>query len=368
MRYIIACIIFLLFSATLNAQEQLNNETILKLVKAGIGEDTIVGMVNQQPGKYSLSTDDIIAFKAAGVSDKVIAAIIVRAGALALPQPMTNGTLHVAVSSQPASQSPLVLHDGTPIRLRLNRTLTSADAKAGDNVDFEVLDDIKVDDAMLIPRSSMAIATITEAEHKKRMARGGKLDVNIDYVRLVNGEKVALRAVKEVKGGGHTGAMTGAMVATAIVVWPAAPFFLFMHGKDVTIPKGTEITAYVNGEIKLDRTRFVGSAPAQMLVASSPQPMPVMSPATFTSTVAPAPSNPIVGGLVDITFTSTPANALVSIGGMAIGRTPFTTKIPLGYYKATFSVYGFVNSIESLSVGAGYPTTVNAILNANSTQ
>ncbi len=42
--------------------------------------------------------------------------------------------------------------------------------------------------------------------------------------------------------------MTGAIVATSLVVWPAAPFFLFMHGKDTTIPKGTEITAYVNGE------------------------------------------------------------------------------------------------------------------------
>jgi len=371
MRHTIACIVFLLLSVTVNAQEVLNNATILKLVKAGIGEDTIVGMINQQPGKYSLSTDDIIALKTAGVSDKVIAAIIVRSGALAqptAPQPTTNVTPIAAVLSQPVPQAPLVLHDGTPIRLRLNRTLTSADDKAGDNVDFEVLDDIKVDDAMLIPRGGTAIATITEAEHKKRMARGGKLDVNMDYARLVNGEKVALRAVKEVKGGGHTGAMTGAMVATAIVVWPAAPFFLFMHGKDVTIPKGTEITAYVNGEIKLDRARFFGSAPAQMLVASSPQAMPVMSPATFTPTVAPAPSSPVVGGIVDITFTSTPANALVSIGGMALGRTPFTTKIPLGYYKATFSVYGYANSIESLSVGNGYPTTVNAMLQANSTQ
>src|SRR5207244_9697385 len=101
-----------------------------------------------------------------------------------------------------------------------------------------------------------AIATITQAEHKKRMARGGKLDINIDYARLVNGDKVALRAVKEAKGGGHTGAMTGGMVATAIVFFPAAPFFLFMHGKDVTIPKGTEITAYVNGDIKLKREKF----------------------------------------------------------------------------------------------------------------
>jgi hypothetical protein len=37
---------------------------------------------------------------------------------------------------------------------------------------------------------------------------------------------------------------------------PAAPFFLFMHGKDITIPKGTEITAYTNGEIQLDPVKF----------------------------------------------------------------------------------------------------------------
>ena len=68
-------------------------------------------------------------------------------------------------------------------------------------------------------------------------ARGGKLDVNIDSVRLSNGQKVALRAVKNVKGGSHTGAMTGAMVATGIVFFPAAPLFLFKRGKDITINK-----------------------------------------------------------------------------------------------------------------------------------
>jgi hypothetical protein len=138
----------------------------------------------------------------------------------------------------------------------LSRNLSSADAKSGETVDFEVLEDIAVDDTTVITRGESAIGTVTQAEHKKRMARGGKLDLTIDYVRLVNGEKVALRAVRETSGGGHTGAMTGAMVATAIVVWPAAPFFLFMHGKDTTMPKGTEITAYVNGEIKLDREKL----------------------------------------------------------------------------------------------------------------
>ena len=111
-------------------------------------------------------------------------------------------------------------------------------------------------DVVVIPKGNIAIGTVTDAEHKKRMARGGKLDIEIDYVKLADGEKAAIRAVKETKGGGHTGAMTGAIVATSLVVWPAAPFFLFMHGKDTTIPKGTEITAYVNGNMPLDPVKF----------------------------------------------------------------------------------------------------------------
>jgi hypothetical protein len=163
----------------------------------------------------------------------------------------------------PATVAPAVpqgtvnLQDGTPIRLRLARNLSSADAKTGDSVDFEVLDEIKVDDISVIAKGGTAMGTVTEAQHKRRMARGGKLDVTIDYVRLVNTDKAALRGTKEGSGGGHAGAMTGAMVATALVVWPAAPFFLFMHGKDITIPKGTEITAYINGDFKIKRENLM---------------------------------------------------------------------------------------------------------------
>lgn len=245
-------VISLVCTLSLMAQPALDNETVLKLFKAGLSEEVILGMVNNQPGKYSMSADDVIALKSAGVSDKVIAAMVNKnSGAT----PIADVKPNTGASLLPAVVPDLILHDATPVRLRLSRNLSSADAKVGDNVDFEVLDDVKVDDVMVIPRGATAIATITKAEHKKRMARGGKLDVNIDYVRVAN-EKIALRAVKETSGGGHTGAMTGGMVATAIVFFPAAPFFLFMHGKDTTIPKGTEITAYVNGEIKLDREKF----------------------------------------------------------------------------------------------------------------
>jgi hypothetical protein len=166
----------------------------------------------------------------------------------------------------------VLLQDGIPVRMRLGHTISSADAKTGDNVDFEVLDDVAVNGTVVIPRGSTALATITEAHSKKSMGRGGKLDVNIDYVRLPSGEKAALRGVQDAKAGGHVGAMTGAIVATSIVFFPAAPLFLFIKGKDITIPKGHEITVYTNGDQKIDTAKYpeVVSAVGTKTSMSSP--------------------------------------------------------------------------------------------------
>ena len=179
-----------------------------------------------------------------------------------------QGTQPVAQSGSPR------LEDGTPVKIRLSHTISSATAQDNDRVDFEVLDEVKVGNLLVIPKGSIAWGTVTEAQAKRRMGRAGKLDVTIDSVRLANGDKAALRGVKDVKGGGHTGAMTGAMVATSLVMWPAAPFFLFMHGKDVTIPQGTELTVYVNGDLPIDPTKFGGIAAPGQISAPTPGGVP----------------------------------------------------------------------------------------------
>jgi hypothetical protein len=169
------------------------------------------------------------------------------------PQPVKSEqpTQALAQVPKPAPIKP-TLEDGTPVKLRIGQTASSADAHVGQTVDFEVLEEVKIGATLIILKGGIAWATVTEAQSKTRMGRGGKLNMDIDSVRLVDGEKIALRAIKDVKRGGHVGAMAGAMVATGIVFFPAAPLFLFMHGKDITIPKGTEITAYGNGDVPLD--------------------------------------------------------------------------------------------------------------------
>lgn len=176
------------------------------------------------------------------------------------PKPSQPSSKASATRSAPP---PDTLLDGTPVKLRLDRTISSATAKVGDKVDFQVVNAISVDGVAVIPKGSLALGTVTVAQHKRRMGRAGKLNMNIDSVRLADGQKAMLRATEGGNGHGHVGVMTGAMVATGIVFFPAAPLFLFMHGKDITIPKGKEITAYIDGDTTLDMAKFVPHAGAQ---------------------------------------------------------------------------------------------------------
>jgi hypothetical protein len=226
------------------------------------------------------------------------------------------------VSSAPP-RAPLAfgLSEDTPIKLKLTRTMSSKDAKADEKVDFEVLEDIKVKDVVVIRQGAMAIATVTEAHPKRRMGRAGKLNINIDYVQLVDGEKVPLRAVKGGSGGNHTGAMTGAIVATSILFFPAAPFFLFMHGKDITIPKGTEITAYVAADIALDPVAF--------------------NKPSITTPPGDAKTEADSAGLSSVIVKSTPDGAEITVDDKFLGTTPSTVQLTPGEHRIVILKAGF---------------------------
>jgi hypothetical protein len=61
----------------LNAQT-LNNDAIIKLAKAGMSEDIIISTINASSGAYDTSANGLIALKSAGVTDKVVAAILTK--------------------------------------------------------------------------------------------------------------------------------------------------------------------------------------------------------------------------------------------------------------------------------------------------
>jgi hypothetical protein len=247
------CLVLSPVAASAQTQEVLTNQAVIDMVKSGFSQEIIIAKIKSSRNSFDTSASALQTLKKSGAPNAVMMAMMESSS-------NTGGQVNNASTGNNSNQSgaavPFMLTDQTPLKLRLSRNMSSADAKTGETVDFEVIEDIKVGDIVVIQRGAVALATVTNAKPKGRMGKGGKLDIVLDSVRLVSGEKVALRATKETKGGGKTGAMTGAIVASSILFFPAAPFFLLMKGKDIAIPKGTEVTAYVNGDITLDARKF----------------------------------------------------------------------------------------------------------------
>jgi len=77
-----------LIAAACLAQITLTNDAIIKMAKAGLGEEILLSTIRSQAGHYSIGPDDLIALKGAGVTDKVIAAMMEKgASAPANPSP-----------------------------------------------------------------------------------------------------------------------------------------------------------------------------------------------------------------------------------------------------------------------------------------
>jgi hypothetical protein len=111
MRNGILTFVLLLLCPVLFAQQALNNESVVKLVKAGLSEDLIVTTINSSSGTYDTSANGLIALKKAGAGDKVIAAIVIKASGSAASAPVTPAP---AVSATPPTPDVVLAHGALP--------------------------------------------------------------------------------------------------------------------------------------------------------------------------------------------------------------------------------------------------------------
>jgi hypothetical protein len=69
----------------------LNNAAIIRMVGAGLSDDLILQAIAAQPGQYSTDADALVDLKDAGVSERVIAAMINKARKRLTPDGTANG-------------------------------------------------------------------------------------------------------------------------------------------------------------------------------------------------------------------------------------------------------------------------------------
>jgi hypothetical protein len=90
-----------------SAQQEITNDSVIQMTKAGLGDALIIQSVNATPSKFATTTSDIIALKQAGVSERVIGAMVAKNGArpeAALPPPSSKGRVPLDTGTDPPAE------------------------------------------------------------------------------------------------------------------------------------------------------------------------------------------------------------------------------------------------------------------------
>ena len=153
----------------------------------------------------------------------------------------------------PAPPREIILARQTPVHLKLGRELSSATAHVGDEVNFEVSQDVIVGGITVIAKGAPGFGAVTEAEPKKRMGKAGKLNVAVNAVVLANNEKIILRSFG---------------IEQSVDQKPGRSIPL-LRGKDVTLSKDAEITAYVDSDTHLKVASFAAARSSTQALSQS---------------------------------------------------------------------------------------------------
>ncbi len=145
------------------------------------------------------------------------------------------------------AQKSVTIKAGTVVPLQAVKQIKAADVNEGEIVDFQVTNDIIIDNNIAIPRGTIAKGIVNEAKKSSIAGTKGRLVININNLILPSGEQIFFsNTAVRIYGKNRT----PLAVVSAIFVWPC----IFIPGTKAVMPQGYEVQAYVaaNTEIKIE--------------------------------------------------------------------------------------------------------------------
>jgi uncharacterized protein YgiM (DUF1202 family) len=233
----------------------LTNTDIMKMSVMHLGADVIVAKIKSSPCEFDTTPGALRKAKQAGVSDKVILAMVQAPLASAPPEPKKPEFVEVKVPRF------------TPIELELAAAVSSDAAQDGMLVPLTVSQDVVLNGVTVIQKGADARARVTTLKQPGFMNRPpGEISWTLEYVTSVTG--------------GHISAMffdkAAAANPMAKVMGAAGPSWEFRKGKPAIVAAGQRFETVVQEDavVKLPTAQAAGvQAATPQNAASASQPM-----------------------------------------------------------------------------------------------
>lgn len=142
--------------------------------------------------------------------------------------------------------------EDTVINLILLDKLDSNVNKKGDTVNFELKDDLAVENIVIVPKGTKFSGVIRKAHGSRIFNQSAVIRIKLDDVLLANGKPVSFKQDVKIKGG-----INYANMAVGTAIGFVVPFSgMFFKGREIDCPPGTIIDYKLNDNVDLGLTKM----------------------------------------------------------------------------------------------------------------
>ena len=174
--------------------------------------------------------------------------------------------------------SQAAIPEGTLVHFALLKELKSGGSKGGEDVPFEVSQDVYgPGHVLLLAVGTLAFGKIQESSRRGFFGKSGKLKFTIDYILAPDKTHILLRSDPQLVRGRDNRTTA---IATAILLSPIA---ILINGHDVSVKKGELFTMYVNAPAQAQSPNAV---PTPKAAPAPPAALPAAIPVSAAATLA----------------------------------------------------------------------------------
>jgi PEGA domain len=239
--------------------------------------------------------------------------------------------------------------EGTVVSLTLRSDVTTENVQKGDRVDFDVSDDVVVNDAVVISKGAGAWAIVEKVKGAgKRDAKDAMIVYRLIGVQAADGQPIALRLLPNKSKNSQPS--DNDIEASSVLPGPGF--------RRVGAPKGKQYAAYTDAEAFVNVT--AGAPPSSQAAPAQGAPAASSTAAAAAPPAPPAVSEPLQPATVD--FRSDPSGGDIVIDGSSIGVTPSTQQLAPGLHDVEIHAQGYQNWKRKMRIEPGSHPTVMARL------
>jgi hypothetical protein len=168
------------------------------------------------------------------------AVALIAATFIAVPVSAQRDSARMAAALNSQTQMPVIIPAGTPLKVALDRDISSESVNVGDTVSFHMAAAYSEFNHVLINAGEEVRGSVATVERRKSGGRPGVVTVSVKSVRAVDGTYIPLRGTKAAVGMNRQGQAAALGVLTLGIGTTK-------KGLSAAIPAGTEFTVFTNG-------------------------------------------------------------------------------------------------------------------------